>query len=203
MPDSPIIIGILGGIASGKSTVAGCFAQLGCAVIEADKLAHAVLEETDVKEAVLSIFGREVMDADGRINRKSLARIVFQDSVAIQRLNGLIHPRVMAEVRRLIESYRHNPQIKGIVLDVPLLAEAGGLELCDAVIFVDADRQKRLERWQKNTGYDDNELKKRENFQISLDKKRSLAHYIISNNSDASEVAGQVAQLFSSITGSR
>jgi len=203
MPDSPKIIGILGGIASGKSTVAGCFAQLGCAVIEADKLAHAVLEESDVKEAVLSVFGKDILDNNGRINRQSLARIAFQDSGSIQRLNGLIHPRVMAEIRRRIEVYRQNPQVKGIVLDVPLLAEAGGLELCDVVIFVDAPLQIRLQRWKKNTNYDENELKKRENFQISLDKKKSLAHYIISNNSDASEVAGQVAQLFSSITSNR
>lgn len=200
MSKGPKIIGLLGGIASGKSTVAGCFARLGCAVIEADKLAHAVLEEEDVKETVLGLFGHGIQDTDGRVNRKSLAGIVFKDSTALQQLNGLIHPRVMAEVRRLIEVYRQNPQVKGIVLDVPLLAEAGGLELCDAIIFVDTDTPVRLKRWQKNTHYDEIELKKRENFQISLDKKKSLAHYIVSNNSDASEVAGQVAQLFSSIT---
>ncbi len=197
------IIGLLGGIASGKSTVAGCFAKLGCAVIEADALAHAVLEKEDIKEQVVCLFGKHIMDAEGRINRKSLAQLVFSEKAALDALNALIHPPVMAEIQRLIAVYQQQPQVKAVVLDVPLLAEAGGLELCDVLVFVEAEAEIRRQRWQKNGRFDENELKKREKFQISLDKKKSLAHYTLSNNSDASEVAGQVAQLFSSIIDSR
>lgn len=200
MPEPQKIIGIIGGIASGKSTVAGCFAQLGCAVIEADKLAHVALHEEDIKEQVIRLFGNGILDAKGQIDRKSLSRIVFKDKAALGKLNALIHPRVMAEVKRLMGVYRQNSQVKAVVLDVPLLAEAGGLAMCDAVIFVEADEKIRLDRLRKSGKFDENELKKRENFQISLDKKKRLAHYIVSNNSDASDVAGQVAQLFSSIT---
>ena len=109
----------------------------------------------------------------------------------------------MAEIERQIAAYQHDPTVSAIVLDVPLLAEAGGLDLCDVLVFVDADRPVRLERLKKSGKFDENELKKREKFQISLDKKKQLAHYSVSNNSGDSDLAGQVAQLFSTIIGSK
>jgi len=197
------VIGILGGIASGKSTVANSFAPLGCAVISADVVAHGLLEEPDVKEAIVRVFGEKVLDAKGRVDRKSLGRIVFEDGAELERLNGLVHPRVMTEVERLIGVYQCDRAVKAIVLDVPLLAEVGRLDLCDVLVFVEANEQNRFERLKKSGKFDENELKKREKFQISLDKKKNSAHYIICNNSDDSDVAEQVAQLFSTITGNR
>lgn len=197
------VIGILGAIASGKSTVAKHFAALGCAVIDADVLAHKVLQEPEVKEKIKSIFGSGVFDKNGDIIRKSLAGVVFSDEIMLNRLNALIHPRVMAQIERLIDLYRKDKAVKAIVLDVPLLAEVGRLELCDVLVFVEANEQNRLDRFKKSGKFDENELKKREKFQISLDKKQKLAHYTICNNSDDSDVAEQVAQLFSTITDNR
>lgn len=197
------VIGLLGGIGAGKSTVAECFARLGCGVIDADEAAHGVLEESEVKEAVVLLFGPRILDALGRVDRAALGRIVFGDGEALERLNGLIHPRVMAEVERRIGEYQTAEGVKAVVLDVPLLAEAGGTELCDALIFVEAEEAIRRERVRKSGKFDVDELKKRENFQISLDTKREIADYIIRNNSGNSDVAEQVAQLFSIITGKR
>ena len=197
------VIGLLGGIAAGKSAAAACFARLGCAVIEADRTAHGVMEEAEVKEAIVREFGAGVLDASGRVSRKAMSRIVFEDGSALARLNGLIHPRVMAEVERLIGVYQAAEGVKAIVLDVPLLAEVGRLDLCDVLVFVEADEAIRVERLRKSGKFDADELKKRENFQISLDKKKRLAHYIVCNNSDNSDMAEQVAHLFSSITGNR
>jgi dephospho-CoA kinase len=197
------VIGLLGGIASGKSTVAGCFSQLGCAVIEADLFARYLLQRPDIKEEVSRVFGGDVLGPNGQVDRKSLARVVFNDETALSRLNALIHPHVMAEVERLIAFYKTDASAKAIVLDVPLLAEVGRLELCDVLVFVAADEAVRRERLRKSGKFDENELKKREKFQISLDKKQKLAHYSICNNSDESDVAEQVAQLFSTITGNR
>lgn len=197
------IIGIVGGIGAGKSTVAGLFGQLGCAVIDADALAHEVLDRPEVKEAVVSRFGEDVLDAGGRIDRGALAERVFEWEEAIAFLNGLIHPRVLARCEALIGHYSGRDDVAAIVLDMPLLAEAGWEKRCDFVVFVECERQKRLERMLKNGKINENQLKKRENFQISLDKKRQIAHYTVNNNSDESESAEQVAQLFSNIAKSK
>lgn len=197
------VIGLLGAIASGKSTVAKHFGRLGCAVIEADRLAHNMLEKKDLKDCISSYFGAAVLTPSGQIDRRSLGRVVFSDPAALKWLEALIHPPVMAEVERLIDAYQADKRVQAIVLDMPLLAEAGRLDLCDVIVFVEADLAVRRERLRKSGKFDENELKKRENFQISLDKKKNLAHYILCNNSDESDMAGQVAQLFSIITGSR
>ncbi|NLA42197.1 MAG: dephospho-CoA kinase [Smithella sp.] len=193
------IIGVLGGIGAGKSTVAGCFAPLGCAVVEADGIAHGLLEEADVKESIVRLFGGGILDKSGRVDRAALGRKVFSDAAALEKLNALIHPRVMAEVERQIGIYQADGAVQAIVLDVPLLAEVGRTDLCDVLVFVEADEAIRRQRAKENGKFDENELKKRENFQISLDTKREIADYIIYNNSDNSDVAEQVAQLFSSI----
>jgi dephospho-CoA kinase len=203
MSERKRVIGLLGGIAAGKSTVAGCFARLGCAVIEADRTAHGVMEEAEVKEAIVREFGAGVLDASGRVDRKAMSQVVFSDGSALARLNGLIHPRVMAEVERLIGVYQAEEGVEAIVLDVPLLAEVGRLDLCDVLVFVEAEEAIRVERLRKNGKFDADELKKRENFQISLDKKKRLAHYTICNNSENSDVAEQVAILFSTIKGNK
>lgn len=195
------VIGLLGGIGSGKSTAATCFARLGCAVIEADATAHRILEEEDVKDAIRAIFGAGVLDASGRVNRAVLGRIVFADVAALEKLNGLIHPPVMAEVERQIEAYQAAGTVRAIVLDVPLLAEVGRTDLCDVLVFVQADQNVRRQRVRNSGKFDENEMDKRENFQISLDTKRQMADYIVFNNSDESELAEQVAQLLSTVTG--
>lgn len=190
----------MGGIASGKSTVAASFGRLGCAVIDADRIAHQVLEKEDIKEKVLLEFGRDLLTPTNQIEKKRLAERAFACRQAAQRLNAIVHPPVMAEIQQKIEQLQREGRVPAIVLDAPLLVEAGGQVLCDVLVFVDADDTIRLKRWLHTKPYDENELKKRENLQISLDKKRKMAHYIIYNNSDASEVAEQVAQLLSDIT---
>lgn len=194
------VIGILGGIASGKSTIAGMFERLGCVKLDADKIAHELIEKEDIKEVILSEFGRDLLDSAGHIDKKKLAQRAFDGVDTAKRLNAIVHPPVMERIKRRIAEIRQEGRAAAIVLDAPLLLEAGGQDLCDALVFVDADPQIRLQRWLKTKPYDAEELKKRENLQISLDKKRKIAHYIIQNNSDASEVAEQVAQLLSGIT---
>ena len=203
MTKKKMVIGILGGIASGKSTVAHCFERLGCAVVDADELAHGIQQETDTKEKIIHLFGGDVVDAEGRVDRKLLAGIAFRDSASLERLNALIHPKVIARMEGLIEMYQRDEAVKAIVLDVPLLIEVGRLDCCDVLVFVETDDKIRSQRLRKSGKFDENELKKRENFQISLDKKREIAHYTVRNNSDLADVAEQVAQLFSIITGNR
>jgi dephospho-CoA kinase len=189
------VIGIVGGIASGKSTVARELAKRGCAVIDADEMAKQFLRNKEVKKQLRCRFGSRIFDADGRVNRKKLAEKVFADDKAVKAVNAIIHPRVFEKTEELIEKYRQQPSVKAIVLDMPLLAEAGWHKKCDKLIFVRCDEKIRLKRAQKKGFLEENELKKRENFQISLDKKADMAHYIVENN-DLSELTKQIEKLF-------
>jgi len=192
------IIGILGGIGSGKSTVAAEFAKLGCKVIDADKIAHKLLDEPTVKEKIIASFGRAILDSAGKIDREKLAEVVFTDADKLSSLNRIIHPLVLQRAEELIGQYNRQKQVKAIVLDMPLLVEVGWDKRCDKLIFVDCEQKLRLDR-AKKMGFDKNQVKIRENFQISLDNKANLADNTINNNSDFSALVRQVADIFSYI----
>ncbi|MBN1804238.1 MAG: dephospho-CoA kinase [Sedimentisphaerales bacterium] len=192
------IIGLLGGIGSGKSTVASEFAKLGCKVIDADKIAHELLAESSVKEKVVKLFEKNILDSSGEVDRKKLAESVFSDEKKLTSLNNIIHPLVLRRTQELIEKYKSQNQIKAIILDMPLLVEVGWHKRCDKLIFVNCEKKLRLER-AKKLGFDENHVKIRENFQISLDNKVRLADNIVENNSDLSAIANQVTGIFSYI----
>ena len=207
------IIGILGGICSGKSTVAAEFAKLGCKVIDADKIAHELIQKKAVKEKIVTLFGRAILDSEGKIDRRKLAKIVFVDGRGrskclpraatvgspYENLNKIIHPFVLKRAKELIKQYNRQRQVKAIVLDMPLLAEVGWAKRCDRLIFVNCNRQKRVDRAKKMGVFDENQIKIRENFQISLDNKAAIADNVIDNNSDFSTLVRQVAEIFSNI----
>ena len=198
------IIGIIGGMASGKSTVAAELAKLGCKVIDADKIAHELLDRTAVKKKIIGLFGRTILDSTGKIDRRKLAGVVFDDAGKLLSLNGIIHPLVLERAEELIKKYQvdvgavREPPVKAIVLDMPLLVEVGWAKRCDRLIFVDCRQKIRLNR-AKKMGFDKNQLKIRENFQISLDNKAGFADNTIENNSDFSALVRQVADIFSDI----
>lgn len=193
------IIGILGGIGSGKSTVAGEFGKLGCGVIDADKLAHALLGQDAVREEIVSLFGPEICDSSGNIDRSKLAETVFADAEKLGMLNKIIHPRVLEQAEELIRQYNGQNDISAIVLDMPLLTEVGWDKRCDRIVFVECDRPLRAQRAAKAGVFDEKQQEIRENFQNSLDSKVALADNSINNNSGFSELVRQVVKIFSSI----
>ncbi len=193
------IIGILGGVASGKSTVAAEFAKLGCKVIDADKIVHELLQKTVVKDKITGLFGQAILDSAGKIDHRKLAEVVFTDADKLSSLNKITHPFVLERVEEFIELYNRQGGIKAIVLDMPLLAEVGWAERCDRLIFVDCKPKLRIERAKKMRGLDENQIKIRENFQISLDNKAALADNAINNNSDFQALVRQVFDVFSYI----
>jgi dephospho-CoA kinase len=192
------VIGILGGIGSGKSTIAAEFAKLGCKVIDADKIAHELLQEPPVREKVVGLFGQAVLDSSGEIDRQKLAEAAFDDHKMLASLNRIIHPLVLQRTQELIEQCKSQNQVKAIVLDMPLLVEVGWHKRCDRLIFVNCEQKLRLER-AKKMGFEKKQIKIRENFQISLDNKASLADNTVENNSDFSAIAKQVTGIFSYI----
>jgi len=198
-PRKKPIIGIIGGIASGKSTVAAEFGKLGCAVISADAIAHDLLMEGPVRDQVCELFGREILQPCGRIDRRKLARLVFADQEKLAALNKVIHPRVLQRTEELIAKYNLCTHAKAIVLDMPLLIEVGWADRCDRLIFVKCDRQRRADRVQHAGLMDERDVEIRENFQISVDKKAELADNTIDNNSDFLTLVRQIQDIFSDI----
>ena len=193
------MIGILGGMYSGKSTVAAELAKLGCAVIDVDSISHRLLEEKDVLKKIVRVFGKEILDDKGKISRSALANRVFGDPAKLKTLTGILHPLIMVRAEQLITQCAPQPAVRAIVLDIPLLVEVGWEKRCDHLIFVDCAPPIRLERAKKTGVFDADQLKIRENLQISLDKKKRIADNIVDNNSDLSGLSKQIACIFSTI----
>jgi dephospho-CoA kinase len=200
-PKKPII-GLTGTIGAGKTEVGKILADLGCAVISADALAHQILEEAPAKEFITNNFGPGVLDADGRVNRKKIGELVFSDAAKLRLLEGFIHPEVKRRQAVLIDGFQADSEKKAIVLDVPLLIESGLKHLCDWVILVDADREIRQKRVGQSRGWSKEELARREKFFYSICLKRSVADAIVYNNSTIEACRQQVETILSRIISS-
>ena len=190
------IIGITGGIGSGKSFVAQLFGELGCHVIDSDARARSAFGDPQIRQTLREWWGDQIFLPDGGIDRAWIARKVFADPDARRRLEGLIHPWI--EKNRLSEmmQFASDPKILAFVWDAPLLFEAGSVKQCDAVVFVEAPLQLRSERVGRSRGWGPDELGRRENSQWPLDKKRELSDYVVNNTADAAQVRDQVRELF-------
>lgn len=202
-PGKKPILGILGGVCSGKSTVAVEFAKLGCKIIDADGIAHELLNRADIKEKVIEQLGPGILGPSGKIDRRKLGEIAFGSSEKLSALNGILHPYVLAQIEELIEQYKKEADVAAVVLDMPLLVEVGWAKRCDRLIFVDCEESLRAERAKKKGLFDENQIKIRENFQISLDNKASIADNTINNNLDFSALVKQVSEIFSCIINSK
>jgi len=196
------IIGLAGGIGSGKTAVARMLEPLGGRVIDFDRLAHAELSEPDVLETLLLWWGASVVSPGGDVDRGAIADIVFNDPAQLQRLEDLLYPRLMKRSEVLLADADAEPGVKAMVLDAPKLFEAGLDRLCDSVIFVDTLMSDRLRRVEQNRGWSELELIRRENRQTPLDQKRANADYVIVNHAGLDELREQVVRVFSSVLNS-
>lgn len=197
------VIGLLGGIGSGKSSVASILANLGCAVIDADQMSREVLDDQDIVDTIKIIFGADILTSDGMVNRAKLAEKAFSDAAVLDRLTAIVHPPVLRQTEALLTDYFAAPGISAIVLDVPLLMETNWHKRCDVLVFVDSEPSIRQQRVVQKGRFSADQIKKRENFQISLEKKKEIAQYIIQNNSDLSDLADQVARVYSAVMKNR
>ncbi|TVS02380.1 MAG: dephospho-CoA kinase [Phycisphaerales bacterium] len=179
------VIGLAGGIGSGKSTVASAFAELGCLVLDSDAEAKQALQRPEVRDQLVGWWGPGVLDESGAIDRRRVAQIVFADADERRRLEGLIHPLVKKSRREAIGLARGKP---GVVIDAPLLFEAGLEGECDEVVFVEASRARRLERVLRTRGWDEEEFERREAAQMPLEEKRRRCGFVIVNEDDGPRV---------------
>jgi dephospho-CoA kinase len=199
------LVGIAGGIASGKSFVAEQLERKGAAVVSADRAAHEVLKLDEVKTAVRQRWGAGVFGSDGEVDRAALGRIVFSGAPhgarELKYLEQLTHPLIGQVVRRQLAELGEGRTHGAIVLDVPLMFESGWNKICDKIVFVDAPPQLRLER-AMTRGWTQEDFARREAAQESLETKRVHADVVIDNSGSPEATAAQIEHFWHSLVGS-
>ncbi len=194
------MIGLTGGIGAGKTTVARILESLGCVVLDSDRMAHEELREPDVAGVLRSWWGEAIVTSSGEVDRSKLAGIVFNDANELKRLEGLLYPRLHRRRERIFARLADDDRVRAIVLDAPMLHEAGVDKVCDAVIFVAADDEIRARRVAATRGWSEEEWRRREKLQIPLDKKRALAdHVVVNGHSDIGLLRPEIERIFDSV----
>lgn len=201
--NNTIVVGLVGGVASGKSEVSRQLQSLGAHVVHADAIGHDVLREPDVREALVTHFGTNILSADAsEIDRSRLAKRVFGDDPAIvlerRHLESIVHPRIRQRIADELDAVRRDSGAWLIVLDVPLLIESGWIESCQRVIMVEADEAIRLSRAMAR-GWTEAAFRERERSQISLAAKRAAATDTIDNSGSMESLRMQVIHLVASL----
>jgi dephospho-CoA kinase len=189
------VIGLVGGIGSGKSRVAEELRKCGAAVISGDRLGHEALRQAEIKERVVQQWGGTILDAAREVDRKRLGAIVFADANQRRLLETIVFPWIEKGIGEEIALARKNESVKFIVLDAAILLEAGWSRFCDRVLFVDAPREVRLQRLAGQRGWNEKEVTARENAQMPLAEKKSRADAIIDNSGTPEELTRQVEDL--------
>lgn len=194
------IIGISGGIGSGKTYVARLFGALGCCVIISDEQVREVYRSDAVKRTLKEWWGDAVFDIEGEINRSAVAKLVFQNPAERTRLEQLLHPLVNKAREHLMQACAGDAQVLAFVWDTPLLFETGLDRQCDVLVFVDAPWDVRLSRVLKTRDWSETDLLSREKLQMPLDKKRKISDYVLSNTAGTDQpIDAQVREVLSRI----
>jgi dephospho-CoA kinase len=181
------IIGIAGGIGSGKTYIARLLGELGCLVIEADALVREAYDDPAIRAALRTWWGGDVFDPRGQVNRSAIAQRVFNHPSERIKLEQLLHPWV--DARRAVLQEEAPAETVAFVWDTPLLFETGLNARCDAVVFVDVPQEIRVMRVKAQRGWDEAELLRRENLQLPLDKKRQISDYVLTNSAVVAQTA--------------
>ena len=195
-----LVIGIAGGVASGKSLVANCFQHFGAKILDADRAGHQVLKFPEVIEAIVTQWGQSVLK-DGEVDRSVLGRIVFDPSQngadALKRLEAITHPLIGEMIRTELDEFKSRSELPAVVLDAPIMFKANWDQLCDKIVFVSADIEVRLQR-AKERGWDADELMKRESRQTPIKEKQSKSTDLIENSKSKEETYVQARDLWRS-----
>lgn len=186
------ILGLTGGIASGKSTVSAYLAQNGALIIDADLIARQVVaKKSSGLKQIVAKFGEEILTASGELDRKKLGKLVFSNKELLKALTDITGPLIRAEILREIQAAK-KAQVKLVVLDIPLLFETGYQTLCDKVMVVTIPSKLQLERVMKRDNLSAAEARKRIANQLPASKRNELADVLIDNSKSVAETYQQV-----------
>lgn len=189
-----LVIGIVGGIGSGKTEVSKLFVRRGGWLFQADSCGHQLLENEKTKQKIVSKFGPSILDAEGTISRKVLGELVFSKAEMREALEEILHPEIRKKAVESINLGQQSSDHSFIVLDIPLLLEKDWRDLCDKLVFIDCKDELRQQRV-KGRGWSDELWKIREKTQMPLTPKAQLCDYTIINSADLNETFQQVCDL--------
>lgn len=191
-----LVLGLTGSFGSGKTTVAKILKSLGAEIIDADKLARGcIVPKSAAYKKIIRVFGQSVLKGGGSIDRGKLADIVFGNFECLLKLNSIIHPEVIRIIKNRINSFKSGL----IVLDAPLLIEAGLKGLVDKLIVVNISRDEQVKRIKKRMSLSEQDIHKRIRAQISLSRKIRLADFVIDNNGGREETRRQAKRIWKSL----
>jgi dephospho-CoA kinase len=189
------VLGLIGGMGSGKSLVAAAFAQHGARVISGDQLGHEALRQPDVKAKVVERWGTGTLDATGNIDRRRLAAVVFADPAERQALEAFVFPWIERWLEEELARADKDSEVSLIVLDAAVMLEAGWNKFCDKLVYIDAPREVRLSRLARQRGWTAKEVEARERAQLPLTEKANQADYTLDNSGPPENLTGQVHDL--------
>lgn len=188
------VVGLTGGIACGKSTVSAYLRELGAVIVDGDIIAREVTENMKTFIELMKVFGSQIVDDNGKLDRKALGAIVFGNKEALKKLNDIVHPEVEAQIKFIVQLYR-DKNFKGIlVLDIPLLIEIKLFEMIemDELWLVSIDRETQLRRLMDRNDLTEEEANARITSQLSLEEKSKFADIIIDNSMDIEHLHAQI-----------
>lgn len=196
-----LVVGLTGGIAAGKSTVAAMFAALGAAVVDADRIAHALQEPGQpCHRQIVEAFGAGILDGAGRIDRRRLGAQVFADPAARQRLEGIMHPAIREACENEIRAAETSCR-PVCVVDAALILEAGHQGRFDAIVLVSAPEAVQVDRLVRSRGLTEAEARQRIQSQWTTTAKAALADFVIDTGGDLADTEAQVARVFAVLEG--
>lgn len=194
------IIGLTGGIASGKSTVSCILSRLGALIIDADKIAREVVEPGEkALGLIVREFGDNVLKSNGTLNRKALGNIVFNDPKKLSLLNEITHPEIRKRILEYIKRYTSKEENRAIIIDAAVLIESGMHEFVDEVWLVYVDYKTQLSRLMERDNLDLKEAEARIKSQMPVEDKIKLSHKVIDNTGDIAYTEHQVKKLWTDI----
>lgn len=193
-------VGLTGGLATGKSFVGRALESLGCHLLQADAIGRAALEpEGDAYPAVVEAFGPAILDAQGRIDRRKLAALVFSDPAQLERLNALVHPVVIAHEERWFRALEsRDPRAIGVV-EAAILIETGSYRRFSKLVLTVCQPEQQIERAMKRDALTREQVLRRLEHQMPLEEKRRYADYIIDTSGAKQDTLRQVARLYESL----
>jgi dephospho-CoA kinase len=195
-----IRVGLTGGYATGKSFVARELERLGCHVIYADALGHAVLEPGgEAHDPALQLFGSEILNGPDRIDRKKLASIVFQSPQLLEKLSSIVHPAVFRLEAQLLQNFADKDPLGIAVIEAAILVETGRHKLLDRLILTACDEQTQIARGMKRDGATRDEVLARLREQLPLEEKKIYAHYVVNTSGTKEETIHQVKEVYADL----
>jgi len=193
------VIGLTGGIGSGKSTVSQLLHELGAVVLDADKVGHEAYQpNTETWLEVVSAFGRQILTSSGEIDRRVLSQIVFSDPESLARLNQIVHPRMYEMMKNQIDEFRRQ-RVKVVVLEAAILLEAGWTPLVDEVWVTVAPEQEVVKRTVERNGSSEEQVIARIRSQLSSEERAGRADVIINNDGSIDELKVKIKELWDRI----